>query len=135
MENKRVWLVWQGEYSDARVIAVFDNERDAEVHAAMVDDYCYVESYPIGKAEYSRDKEIGYRIEMCYCDNEYRWFTIDSYFAYRVGRNRPKINDVTIRDYGNAVYYTVNVIANSKDNAVKKASDVVTKYRAEKLGL
>ena len=135
MENKRVWLVWQGEYSDARVIAVFDNERDAEVHAAMVDDYCYVESHPIGKAEYSRDKEIGYRIEMCYCDNEYRWFTIDSYFAYRVGRNRPKINDVTIRDYGNAVYYTVNVIANSKENAVKKASDVVAKYRAERLGL
>ena len=131
----KVWLVWQGEYSDKGVIAVFDNERDAEIHAAMVDDDCYIDSREVGKAEYDRDKEIGYKIEMCYFDNEFRWVSVNGYFARRVGRNRPTVNNVSEANYGKAVYYKVNVYAKSNESAKKKASDIVAKYRAEKLGL
>jgi hypothetical protein len=131
----KVWLVWQGEYSDARVIAVFDNERDAEIHAAMVDDDCYTQSFEVGKVKYNKDKEIGYKIEMLYSDNEYRWYSINGYFAYKVGKNRPRVNVVTVTKYGVNCYYKVNVIADSKEKALKKASDFIAKYRAEKLGL
>ena len=131
----KVWLVWRGEYSDASVIAVFDNERDAEIHAAMVDDDCYIESHEVGKAEYDRDKEIGYKIKMCYFDNEFKWVSVNGYFARRVGRNRPTVNKVFEANYGKAVYYRVNVYAKSNESATKKASDIVAKYRAEKLGL
>lgn len=137
MENRKVWLVGEGEYSDARVIAVFDNERDAEVHAAMVDDDCYVWSMEIGKLQYDRNKDVGYRIEMCYVKNEFRWRRVNGYFAYKVGRGRPRLNCVTVNDYGpnGACYYSVNVVANSKDKAYKIASDLIAKFRAEQASL
>ena len=135
----KVYLVWQGEYSDSRVIAVFDNLRDAEVHAAKVDDNCQIEERVVNeiKINYDNDTTVGYNITACYYDGEFSWISVDSYCSAKIGKNRPVRNKVNeIKRYGpHAAYYKVMVVANSKDKALKIASDLIAKYRAEKAGL
>lgn len=131
----KVWLVWEGEYSDKDVIGVFGDEHVAEVYASRVDDGCYITEHEISKIEYDKCINICYTIKICYCDNNFQWESVKAYSAYKVGKNRQKLNDVILNEYPHVTYYYVTVVAKSKDEAFKKANDLVAKYRAEKAGL
>lgn len=131
----KVWLVWQGYYSDKGVIAVFDNEKDAEVHASMVDDGCYITEHEIGEIKYADDIKIGYNVHICYFDGKYSWARIESYSSaaksHERGANEIRENNRYVRP----TYYTVTVVSDSKEKAIKIAQDLVAQYRAEKYGL
>lgn len=135
----KVYLVWQGKYSDKGVIAVYDKLRDAEVHAARIDGGCYITKHEIGKIKYKEDATVGYNIRLRCGKEGVRWRTIDSYCLPKIGRNRPIRNKVY--EWGDYCYsdgsrdYKVMVVADSEENALKIASDLVAQYRAEKAGL
>lgn len=133
----KVWLVWQGYYSDKGVIAVFDNEKDAEVHAAMTNNDCYITEHEVGKIEYPADIKIGYDIKVCYIDGKYAWHDVEGYVSpISAYKRKPNL----IYEYKSFLHhdcyaYRVVVVSDSKEKAVKIAQDLVAQYRAEKLGL
>lgn len=122
--NNKVYVITRGEYSDYHICAICDNEERAiEIFKQYID--CpNIEVYEL-------NKNVGYASKHLYCIYVYK-HSIEVLYDDEYGEiGIDKINEVEIVPHG----YKVWVFAKGLDLAKKIASDLVTKYRAERMGL
>lgn len=149
---KKVYLIVAGEYSDYHELAVFDNLKDAEdfveVYNRQRGRYSYgaaeIHEMPLGVA-------VDYRNELpfeVYFDEDGE-FRVNDGVYYEMIKPRT-LEDVCFRlseipcvieqrPYGEnndpITGYLVVVFAKEFNSALKKACDILAKYRAEKEGI
>ena len=135
----KVYIVTTDEYSDYHIVTAFTEQKDAEVYCAVHNggrqDYGNhrVEEFEIGKIEYPKDVPIGYFFS--YEQNgellEYESFN----FTAKIGKGCVVPNKVIKDDYGGYCIYRVGVMATSREQAEKKAQDLIAKFKAEQEGV
>lgn len=141
-EQKKVYLITAGEYSDYGVVAVCSTREKAEHFCEVLNrnggvygDQAEIEEYPIDSIPID-DLDIPV---WCVC------FKGPPFYVYNVmKRDRGgaldinKLNPYRVHDYSTSSGgsdYAVDVMAETEEEAIKKASDYLAKYRAEKEGL
>lgn len=141
-ESNKVYLITAGEYSDYSVLAVCSTREKAEHFCEVLNrnggrygDKADIEEYPVDSIPIE-DLDIpvwcvGFKGKPLYvsdvrkCDrggaldiNKFNPYRVHDFFASRGGS-----------------MYAVDVMAETEEEAIKKASDYLAKYRAEKEGL
>lgn len=141
-EPKKVYLITAGEYSDYCVLAVCSTHEKAEHFCEVLNrnggrygDKAEIEEYPVDSIPIE-DLDIPV---WCIC------FSGDPCYAYmarKCGRGDAldinKLNPYRVHDFSasrGGSMYAVDVMAETEEEAIKKASDYLAKYRAEKEGL
>lgn len=142
MDSNKVYLITAGEYSDYGVLAVCSTREKAEHFCEVLNrnggwygDKAEIEEYPVDSIPIE-DLDIP-----VWCVG----FSGDPCCVYAVTkRDRGgaldinKLNPYRVHDFSASVGgsdYTIDVLAETEEEAVKKASDYLAKYRAEKEGL
>lgn len=135
MENKTVWVVSKGEYSDRYIVAIASTkERAEEIATAHTGycDYCDLEEY-----ELDADRDYLTSVDLKVWDVTRRHSDGDITVRYGspLDISYPKYPNVINNVIEGEECLRVLVIAEHREQAIKKASDIFAKYRAEKLGL
>ena len=134
MEKKTVWVISKGEYSDRYIVAVASTrERAEEIAAAHTSYYdeCDLE-------EYELDTDHDYITSLYMKVWDVTRFSNSEIIAHCgnpsdiIPRQYPEIINTVMEGED---HLRVLVVAEQREQAVKKASDIFAKYRAEKLGL
>lgn len=142
MDSNKVYLITAGEYSDYGVVAVCSTREKAEHFCEVLNrnggrygDKADIEEYPVDSIPIE-DLDIPV---WCVC------FSGDPCCVCMVRRcNRGgvldinKLNPYRVYDFSTlrgGSSYTIDVLAETQEEAIKKASDYLAKYRAEKEGL
>ena len=139
-----VYLVWKGEYSDADVIAAFSNETDAIAYAALRNGREYnhypdvrVEPLPIDapdQCEAIRDLKPRWQYSTWGWNRETFRRVVYPTLAPEQPPTHRKSTNRNAPDY-DLDYWQGVVTADSADDAVKIASDLYAKARAELSGI
>lgn len=142
-EPKKVYLITAGEYSDYSVLAVCSTREKAErlCEAINRNSGCYgdqaeIEEYPVDSIPIE-DLDIPI---WCVCFRGDPYY--DAYMVRKCNRggvlNINKLNPYRVHDFhmsnGDSMY-AVDIMAETEEEAIKKASDYLAKYRSEKEGL
>ena len=145
-EPKKVYLITAGEYSDYCVLAVCSTREKAghfcEVfnrNGGWYGDNAEIEEYPVDSIPIE-DLDIpvwcvGFKGKPLYVSDTRR---CDRGGALDINKLNPyRIHDFLARNlFGRGGSdYAVDVMAETEEEAIKKASDYLAKYRAEKEGL
>lgn len=143
-EPKRVYLITAGEYSDYGVLAVCSTREKAEHFCEVLNrnggwygDKAEIEEYPVDSIPIE-DLDIpvwcvGFKGPPYYVDVVRKR---DRGGALDVNKLNPyRVHDFSNRNMVGGSTYAVDVMAETEEEAVKKASDYLAKYRAEKEGL
>lgn len=146
MDSKKVYLITAGEYSDYGVLAVCSTREKAEHFCEVLNrnggwygDKADIEEYPVDSIPIE-DLDIpvwcvGFKGQPLYAYNVRK---CDRGGALDINKLNPyRVRDFLTRNlYGpGGSDYAVEVMAETKEEAIKKASDYLAKYRAEKEGL
>lgn len=120
----KYYVILNGEYSDTQILGVTNNHDKAIKFSQLYSTYdnpCYIEEYEEPELHYDENKDhLYYHIEFkkdtviedeCYC------------FC-----GQP---DKQLIEYGD--HYGVNIKAKNQRDAIKKASDLLAKYKALKI--
>ena len=142
MDSKKVYLITAGEYSDYGVLAVCSTREKAEHFCEVLNrnggwygDKADIEEYPVDSIPIE-DLDVPV---WCVC------FAGDPCCVYSVRKcdrgghlDVNKLNPYRIHVFSasrGGSDYAVDVLAETEEEAIKKASDYLAKYRAEKEGL
>lgn len=120
----KYYIIQQGEYSDRVILGVTKDQAKAIKYSKLNSTYdnpCFIEEYEELRITFDNSKEDFY-YHVAFKDNV---VISDECYCFN---GRP---DKQIIEYGK--YYTVNVKAKNKNEAIKKASDVLAKYKALKI--
>ena len=147
MDSNKVYLITAGEYSDYGVLAVCSTREKAEYFCEVLNrnggwygDKADIEEYPVDSIPIE-DLDIpvwcvGFKGQPLYVYNVRK---CDRGGALDINKLKPyRVHDFT---NGNPMFtmggstYAVDVMAETEEEAIKKASDYLAKYRAEKEGL
>lgn len=141
-EAKKVYLITAGEYSDYSVFAVCSTREKAEhlCEAINRNGGCYgdqaeIEEYPVDSIPIE-DMDIPV---WCVCFKGPPYYVdmarkCDRGGALDINKFNPyRVHDFSASRGGSS--YAVDVMAETEAEAIKKASDYLAKYRAEKEGL
>ena len=144
MDPKKVYLITAGEYSDYCVLAVCSTREKAEHFCEVLNrnggrygDKADIEEYPVDSIPIE-DLDIP-----VWCVH-FKGRPLYACLVRRCDRGGSldinKFNPYKVHDYskGNTMggsMYAVDVMAETEEEAIKKASDYLAKYRAEKEGL
>lgn len=143
-EQKNVYLITAGEYSDYGVLAVCSTREKAEHFCEVLNrnggwygDKAEIEEYPVDSIPIE-DLDIpvwcvGFKGQPLYASDVRR---CDRGGALDINKLNPyRVHDFSKGNTMGGSIYAVDVMAETKEEAIKKASDYLAKYCAEKEGL
>ena len=142
-ELKKVYLITAGEYSDYGVVAACSTMERAEAMCEALNrqngvygDEAQIEEYPLDQIPVE-DLDIPVwcvTYDMLFDTTSVR--KRDRGSTLNINRLHPyELFDYTGKPYRGGSSYAVMVLAETEEEAIKKASDYLAKYRAEKEGL
>ena len=134
MENKTVWVVSKGEYSDRYIVGIASTRERAETMAAMHTDTwegCDLEEYELDTDhDYLTSVYMSVWVATRHEDGE-----IVVFAQLPDGVNSKDYPEILNKVKEDKIGLVTVVVAEHRVEAYKKASDIFAKYRAEKLGL
>jgi hypothetical protein len=141
-EPKKIYLITAGEYSDYCVLTVCSTREKAEHFCEVLNrnggrygDQAGIEEYPVDSIPIE-DLDIpvwlvGFKGQPLYASDVRR---CDRVGALDINKFNPyRIHEFSVSKGGSI--YSVDIMAETEEDAIKKASDYLAKYRAEKEGL
>ena len=143
-DPKKVYLITAGEYSDYSVVAVCSTREKAERFCEIVNrnggvygDKAEIEEYPVDSIPI---EDLDIPVWCVHFKGKPYYIDVVRKCSRGSALDVNKLNPYRIHDFSNrntmgGCSYAVEVMAETEEEAIKKASDYLAKYRAEKEGL